>query len=530
MPTDRDKQQSPVRPEDGPAGQTTAGGRDRGASSTRRLVPGLKRWLHYRFPNIAAFQEPEARNRVQSRDAKKNLETRVPPEEELRQRALWGVEIFGPTEIDGLYSALKRLEWDEDGPIRPGDSVLKWISEQRMYGSEGARNLGVIHRKGQKKFLPIGRHAPIPDVVDYMHGYVYQVSPSITAVILCFVLFDESSTLYESVLNSDHTTINERHQRNGGYRVLGVEHIKRSAIEDVRTKSRAIVSNWFQENLPGYFSLALDGNRLPTAELLTNIRQSILVENLAAARDEPEWARLMKNFGIRNTWALCGFDGLSLAWDETEGQSRFHMIVQLRTDFVKEEHLRGTRSYTTFVSDHIEGVLVHFAVIAALREVVRTLRLTRDTLSAESIGRHAVLRTVGQIRAFFVKSIGLPTMTSELAARSEKDHSYSWECEDFQCEPWRPDDKPTKIAEALRARTHYLSSRALAQEKETREHLEQLSTILNIQESIRTQRRMEIVAIATTVLAAASLIVALMSIDRVASAVNSYVERILSNK
>lgn len=499
----------------------------------RKHTRRARLWLHYRLPNLKLLQSPETREYVQRRDERKNNETRVPPEDELSLRALWGVEIFGPTEIDGLYAALKRLDWDVDQLRGPDTGVLKWISEQRMYGSEGTFNLGVIQRKGQRRFIPSGRHAPIPEAVDYMHGYIYQVSPSTTAVILCFVLAEEVSASYEATLNTDRYTTNQPNRRSSGYRIFDVEHLKRHTVKDIRFKSRRIVTDWFQENLPGFFSLASDGKRLPTAELVTTANEPLLTGTMAAMRNEPPWVKIIKGYGFRDIWTLKDFQGLSLAWDESDDASRFHSLINLQTGLLLDEHLkylgdRGTPSFSAFVSERVEGILVHFAVTAFLRDVIRTLRLTRDTMSTKASSHRAVLRAIDHIKSFFDKSIGLPTMTSELAAKSENDHSYRWYCAEFESEPWRPGEQPAKIAETLRARTHYLAARALAQEKETREHLEQVSTILSTQESIRAQRRMELLTIATTLVAAASLLVALMSVDRFASAINLQVDRLFT--
>lgn len=501
----------------------------------RKLTRRARQRLHYRLPNLTLLQDLGTRDYVKHRDERKNTETRVTPEDELRLRALWGVEIFGPTEVDGLYVALKRLDWDIDNRRGPDTGALKWISEQRMYGSEGNFNLGVIQRKGQRRNIFSGRHAPIPETVDYMHGYIYQVSPSTTAVILCFVLTEEVSTSYEATLNTDRHTTNQPNRRSGGYHIFDVEHLKRRSVEDIRSKSRRIVTDWFQENLPGFFSLAGDGNRLPTAELITTANEPLLSGTGAVARNEPPWVRLMKSYGLCDVWTLKDFQGFSLAWDESDDASRYHSLINLQTGLLRDERLKHlgdskTPSFSAFVSERVEGILVHFAVVAFLRDVIRTLRLTRDTMSTNARSHRAVLSTIGHIKSFFDKSIGLPTMTAELAAKSENDHSYRWLCAEFESEPWRPGEPSAKIAETLRDRTHYLAARALAQEKETREHLEQVSTILSIQESIRAQRRMQGLTIAATVVATASLLIALMSVDRFASAINLQVERLLKTK
>ena len=86
------------------------------------------------------------------------------------------------------------------------------------------------------------------------------------------------------------------------------------------------------------------------------------------------------------------------------------------------------------------------------------------------------------------------------------------------------------MSETLRARTHFFAIRAQGLEKETRQLLEQLSAILSTRENIRTQTRMELVTIGAAIVSIASLVVAVMSVDRFATYVNKQIERIYSSK
>ena len=139
-----------------------------------------------------------------------------------------------------------------------------------------------------------------------------------------------------------------------------------------------------------------------------------------------------------------------------------------------------------------------------------------------------VLTAIAQIKTFFDKSIGLPTMTAELVAKSETDLSFRWYCEAFESEPWRPGEQPSKIVEVLRDRTNYLATRVVAQERETRDHLQQMSTILSVQESVKAQRTMELLTVAATVVAAVSLLLALLASEQFLAAVGRELGRMWS--
>lgn len=489
------------------------------------------RRLHYRFPNWVPLPHRGDREYLRRRDIEDNLKSRIPPDEHLRQIALWAVEIFGPAEADRLHSALTKLGWNEDRLFGFNADPGSWLSEQRKYGTEGSLNLGVIERPGKSRFLLRGRHAPLPDAVDYAHGWLYQLSPSVTAVVLCFAMKESATVAYEAEINRDRKTTHE--PLKGGYRSYNVEHLKRRSIEFVRKEARAMVADWFTIHLPGLFSLATDGNRIPTAELLTTKEQQLFDDERTPV--DPHWTRLATPLGIREVWTLKSSDAIRLCWPGFEDDLRFHGVIHLRTARLSTEDLlhrgnHGDASYVSLVDDHLRGVLVHFAAIAALREVTRRLRLTPSALAADTTSRRGTVRCLEQIRLFFDRSVGIPAFTSELAAGSEHVHSYKWNCSEFYTTPWHKDEKPSLMSETLRARTHFFAIRTQGLEKETRQLLEQLSAILSTRENIRTQTRMELVTIGAAIVSIASLVVAVMSVDRFATYVNKQIERIYSSK
>jgi hypothetical protein len=502
--------------------------------SKRPIERALRRaWrnVHFRLPGLVPSPYVADRDYLRDRDANHNLASRVPSEESLRQIAIWGVEIFGSAEIDRLQLGLKRLGWNDDRLFGFKSNAGSWIDEQRTYGTEGSLNLGLIDRPGKNRFLLQGRPASLPDAVDYAHGWVYQLSPSITAVSLCFVLKKSASNAYQAEINLDRKTVHE--PLGDGYRSYDVEHAKRCAVDQARIRTRAFITEWFAAYLPGLFSLAPDGNRLPTAERLTTESECLLTAEHRGI--EPNWIQLTSPLGHREVWTLKSLDGIKLCWPEFDDDLRYHGIVNLQTNRLTAEHLkhRGQPSdavHASFVDDHIRGVLVNFAATAALREIVRRLRLAPSTLSTNTTTRRGTVRCLEQIRLFFDKSVGVPAFTSELVIKSETIHSYRWNCEEFQADAWHPGEPPTQISEALRSRTQFLASRAERLEKETREHLEQLSGILSTRENIRTQTRMELVTIGAAVLSLASLVVAVMAVDRFAAYVNQQVEKLYKSK
>ncbi|BBH12915.1 hypothetical protein CH06BL_21630 [Chromobacterium haemolyticum] len=486
-------------------------------STINRSFRRIWRHLHYRFPKFVPTPYRKSLAHLFNRDTETNLETQVPTGEQLRQIALWGVEIFGPAEVDALYLALERLGWNDD-------RVFRWINEQRTYGSEGSFNLGLIVRSGENRFHFKEHVAPLPESVDYAHGYIYQLSPSITAIIICFVLKEPAGHMYHDELSLDRRTLNI--PLKDGYRSYNVEHIKRQAVDLARTRSRALIVDWFAAHLPGFFSSSPNGNHLPTSELISTNLEPLLVRH-----PEQKWAELLTPFASREVWTLKDCAGLSLCWPESDGDLRYHAIVNLQTSLLTADHLKihgyfGIAAHASFVSDHIEGIMVNFAAIAALLETVRLLRLTPASISVDTKSRKSTIMRLEQIQMFFDRSVGIPALTSELTARSKNDFSYNHYCAAFQSIPWNEKEKSVEISEALSSRTRFLATRAQSLEKETREHLEQVSTILSTRENIRTQTRMELVAIGATIISLVSLVVAIMSTDKLTNYINQQIAKI----
>lgn len=109
--------------------------------------------------------------------------------------------------------------------------------------------------------------------------------------------------------------------------------------------------------------------------------------------------------------------------------------------------------------------------------------------------------------------------------QSSEDHYFNWSCEPFVNEPWTDREKSITVSESLRKRTEALASRVAAQERETRQHFEQMSAILNAQESVRAQSRVQVLTIVATALTAMSLVAAVLSIEFFENYVNDFLNQ-----
>ena len=99
---------------------------------------------HWLLPNLIPGPYRSHRDYERDHDRKQNERIRVPLELDLRVNVIWGVELYGSAEVDGLYSGLEKLGWKGAGAWNEKDSVLRWVRERRSFGAEAWLNVGSV--------------------------------------------------------------------------------------------------------------------------------------------------------------------------------------------------------------------------------------------------------------------------------------------------------------------------------------------------------------------------------------------------
>lgn len=502
---------------------------NQGTEATRPVPRSRSHWIagtyrrarrkaYFWFPNVIASPYTGDREYYDDRDLKENLLTRIPDGEVLSVQAMWGVEVFGPSEIDALYANLHRLGWDTRRTGHDFPGAAHWIREQRMYGSVGNYNIGVVTRKAEKRYLGTYHSAPMPDEAEYLLVSVHQLSASLTCVRIGFVLSEEAGSWYQQELTKDRKTTKVPMRTKGAINIYGVEHLKARGIDASRTRYRTLVTDWFKRELPGFFSNAKDGIRLPTAEFLTTEMEMCFLSAQREQQNESylNWHRLVLNVSSTSAWTSASCQGLQLVMDEQVDDARFHSIIALRTTDVSDIQLKyhGGRvrtAFAAFCNDQIGGTLVAYASIAFLREADRTVKLTRERLRGSNEDKN-VLEVLKNIECYFTDSIGQPAIARELLKESAHVGWYRHRCEEFTREDWPRDGEKSSLIDALCERTKQLAEKFIEDETASREQFEQLSSILNTRESVKTQKRMERLTIVALFVAVASLVAALISV------------------
>lgn len=438
---------------------------------------------------------------------KSNEESRIDEGEELRIRAVWGIELFGPNESESLYFALRALGWSAGFGLDEG-GALNWVRLQRAYGYGGTYNVGVVNpTSNSQRFIRVQNHTLIPEDVDYLLVRLHQIVPAVTCVVVCFVLKEVAADRYEQELNRVRIAECKRGPH-WSIKYLDPSHLKERAIQEVRDQFRNNIYEWFKKNLPGYFVRSNSSQRFPMAELLCTKFQDIFCEKERSVHFD--WRRLISNVSLQEIWSSKDSSALKFTLKQEQRSLDQANLLIASTSLLSfsEERIKtyggGTAAVVQICHEQLNGALVCFGISVFLKEVTRDLKSAREQLNFSKSNRET-LQTIDFIRKFFDRNAGVPAVARELREHTKAKGFFEYYCERFTAPPWSNDLPVREFAKEIRESVHFRASALIEDESSTREHFEQLSTILSIRESIRAQRRMEVLTVAALLVAAVSL-------------------------
>lgn len=478
----------------------------------RQILKNVHWRIHATLPNIIKSPHNEDRNYLEQHAREKNEETRISESERLRHSTVWGVEIFGPAEIESFYRQIRKLGWDKPQGQRLGKGVTDTIKEWRTYGLIGNFNIGVVRSRETSGFQHtyIG---PVPKDAEYLLVNIIQFTPEITCVTAGFVFGEAAAQAYERELCKDRKYEHRAIFGKFSYSTWSPKLLKRESIDAERARCRKIVTSWFKNNFRGFFYSASMGERLPTAELITCQNEFILTNPTPIAPRSP-WCELLVPHGWGDVWINTKYPGFRLRCSDPGDDMPFHSIVSLQTSSLPEQEFEMYGGVTdgatvAFVHERIEDFLCQNAGLSILHEIGGMIKNSRERLKTGSTRYKKILKSIDDIKTFFDGSIGFPVVLSGIQEKAKTAGAYKWRGNDFSNEPWPEGQAPVQLSESIRLYTLGLSKRVITDEVATREHLEQLVGILSARESVKTQRRMEFLAYLTVSLALGSLVVSL---------------------
>jgi hypothetical protein len=239
--------------------------------------------LHHRWPSL--FPDKEAQRNILSfydaqRDADENAESALPTGQQVRVEAIWVAEVFPPSAIGGLYADLAKLGWDSDPDRAGGEPISHYVREHRRSTGGGWVPLPLILRPGDNRFLGGHRRADLPKGVDRAHAVVYSPYPSVSIIVIEFILDDAASTRLDHALRADYRT--EVTPVGVGLTIATPAWRKQREGAIARSEMRQTCRNFMRCNLHGRFAAAADGMSHPVLELISTTKGVVLGDDASA--------------------------------------------------------------------------------------------------------------------------------------------------------------------------------------------------------------------------------------------------------
>ena len=243
----------------------------------------------------------ESLERMRERDPEDNARLALPEGEEVLWPVLWVTEIYGPSHIPGLRSAITALGLDTD-PTQIG----RYLGELLKGG-----------RTGYGGWSPAGEYTPkdrpipglgaiatdLPESFERASPVFFGVSNGITVSVTTFRLSQSAAKSLDVLMRKEYASVvrlpHEEH--------VNVEFVKEEAIGAKRLEIRGQAEAWLQRHFPGAFGEGL-AKGFPCWDLL-------LTENEPLFDDGPGrtgWRRPL-GFGFTPLrWASEDLPGLTL--------------------------------------------------------------------------------------------------------------------------------------------------------------------------------------------------------------------------
>lgn len=216
---------------------------------------------HIRHPAVSSFYrrlpDYQSSSRGFYRGHKKD--------EVIHLRAVFAVDFFTPSTLDAAISRLRALGWDK--PRGTQESIIKWLRDCRSINSSGSwANLGIISRN-RPTFLSRHFHSTSKSFPSYFSeamGQIHAISPSLSAIVFCFVVPDDRTLVYQEVINEHHFPEVRPAKDYPSLMLLHPTEIKRERLFRLRARLRKEIKIWFRSNIGGVFSTS--ENDMPCVE------------------------------------------------------------------------------------------------------------------------------------------------------------------------------------------------------------------------------------------------------------------------
>jgi hypothetical protein len=381
------------------------------------LGHSLRRKAYSHWPSL--FNDPDLQCHLAywtDRDTEENSRSAPTVGESIEVHALWVVEVYPPSFINGLFSGLKALGWDNEDLEPLGYNPVQWLQHLRLRSTGPAQfNLGPIVRRDSKSFGK--RTAPLPRGIDYALAQIHYITSAITSVVVVFVFTAEVAQQYDAILRRPRTTFSEKYGR--GYRIHGPSQQKWDDIRTTRNHMRAQCADWFRSNLPGLFSSGFLNRQFPSCEFLTLHEQIPFPPSEAGSRP-PEYLHLLGIAHDIDAWVSDDLPGFRLGIPMfPEQDEEFQFILAAKDADIPDKAtlgygVRKKDRYVNYLQTRIDALLVRWAASVVVEGYERMINRTRDAIPRDPMSMFGALNFLDSLQKLTNASIDLVAVCSDL--------------------------------------------------------------------------------------------------------------------
>jgi hypothetical protein len=461
-----------------------------------------------RLSRYRKFLEKETEGHPAGRatDSEENYDGVLVDDEGVQIPAVWVVELYTPSTINGLLKGISDLGWDQG--LSRNDSLLKWMSDVRQGRYAGWINLGLVSSPNSKNFMR-ERVADLPYGVTAAMPVLMSLTPSLTAFVVLFIFEDSTADSLVSILREKFTTLIRRdsllrpwhvvrhilfnsHIRLG-HAIYSPDLIRREKIQVHLKQLENGCIKWVHAHIPGAFA-SLPDIPTPTATLL-------VTEKVRPLSDEARRIRAFEGLGINQyhgIWESSKWVGARLVmpirgWEEKE--NRLVFACRRFDAFPEEPGYHNPSSNWTIsqrADDYVQRLLARQAITCLLDGYHQTLSSLRDKSAQD--GKYRPVRDLKELRALVrTKLYDINTCTQEIVEFVKSDFDY---CDDVMNMTYISHKGNGKIDLLSNMRSHQ-TQRALQVKRDADLLLSTLSTSSNISQTISNIRLQQFVAVLT---------------------------------
>jgi hypothetical protein len=481
------------------------------------------RWILYEsFPKIFRAPLPTFaydKDYSLKSDQEDNERSRLADNQDVELRCIWVCEVFGPRDIANLYDGLRSLRWDAHH-INNNRSPIEWVKNQRQYGRRGYFNLGWVTR--EKPSLPSSMllTGPVPSEFSSLIAQIHQISPSLTCLLIGFLVSESEAKAYRMILNANYRTSASPVPGTRTIWFEEVDHKKRKATEASLLRVRKAAVDWMNSHFPGYFGHNSTSSRQPTGELMFLTGFDAFELSETDRKNWLHWSKYLNLDSHKPFWYSKSVKALRFAFGRNTDRLPHHVLVAVNWANVpdgvfKYYDAKSSSAKIDFVHERLDEVLAYFASVCFLEEVRSNTTRTRESLRKNPKVGEDTYSQLAQIEDYFQRNIGISMMANELKELSKDLRWFEHMVSGFlQRSPYKNDNarKPLPLTKWFQAQLAQSSETTLAESSDSRDFFQQLTTVLGTKENVSTQREIHNLTVVTVALAILSLFIAIVSL------------------